>query len=248
MRLCIIGDSWAGNVPCNHGIFDQRLGPMGHDIVNISAGGASNFGQLTNLRYGYLEKKQNFDCVIWIHTECARDFTEFVSLDHGNDRLARQTQFPDLTLTDLFADFAYIQNQNFAYAQTLSDRFQTLFMIIGGAGPIRADLNGLSSIVWCLPSWHQEICGFKVMPWNCYSYHVGKMLEFGRYDKNQALEELDQIDTLEKYMHDRRDLYPDGKHPSLDCYAGLAQKIQSQLDVLPLHNQLVGQDQGLRLI
>lgn len=229
MHLCVIGDSWAGNVSCNLGIFDRLFGDLGHGITNISSGGASNFGQLKKLEYEHLRKGARFDCVLWIHTECARDFTEFVSLQYGNDEHVRKSQFPAVGLHDLYADFGHIQLQNFRYAQDLFDNFSAPFIIIGGAGPVHVPLDSFTFVPWHLPSWNQEICKLDIMPWNCYTHHVVKTVEFGRYDKKQVMHELDGVDFLEKLMRKRKDLYPDGAHPSLNFYPDLVRRVHEKL-------------------
>jgi hypothetical protein len=224
MNFCIIGDSWAGNFPCNLGIFQKILEPLGHTIVNISAGGASNRGQLQQLEFQILNKNTNFDYIIWIYTESVRDFTEFVSLDYGDDVNAAKTMFVDLTYCNFYQDLNYIANQDFKYAQRLFEKFGIPFVVIGGAGVVDQDIKNYNFSEWTLHSWNQEISNLPDMPINCYTHHVVKMADYANYDKKTILAELNKIESLELAMKNKIK-YPDTRHPSTELYPELVNRI-----------------------
>ena len=226
MNFCIIGDSWGGNFPSNLNIFHKILEPMGHTVTNISAGGASNRGQLQQLEYQVLNNNSDFDCIIWIYTETVRTFTEFISLDYGSvdDIDVAKTVFSDLTYCDFYQDLNYIANQDFKYAQRLFEKFSIPFVVIGSAGVVDQDVNKYNFSLWTLYSWNQEISGLKNIPINCYTHHVIKMADYGNYDKKTVLSELEKIELLEKAMKDTTK-YPDTRHPSIDFYPDLVERI-----------------------
>lgn len=227
--ICVIGDSWAGNVPYSQGIFSHIFEPAGFSVINISAGGASNQGQLRKLETKCLSEDTTIDHVIWIYTEPARDFTEFVSLDYGDDTNARATSYPELTLTDFYYDLEYMQLRDFDQAERLCNLYSLRFIVIGGAGRLPENCHSQKHMSLLSHSWNQEICGLEHMPWNCYPHHVAKMADFGRYNRGQVLEELEKINRLETFMKNRRDLYSDGMHPSLHLYPLLGERIISHL-------------------
>ena len=85
MKLCVIGDSWAGIDPYKELIINL-LSQAGHSVINLAHGGASNHGQLQNLQYELLEKDK-VDYIIWFHTEPVRDYTEFISMTYSFDNI-----------------------------------------------------------------------------------------------------------------------------------------------------------------
>lgn len=225
MKLCIIGDSWASNAErsCSYLELNHILDRYSCKYINVSAAGASNFGQLQILKYQILENyKNDFDYIVWVHTEPARDFTEFISLDYGP---IKDDHFSDISLTKFYQDIEYINRQNYNFAQQLFLKFNIPFFIIGGAGPLPDYVNEYSCFSKKIKSWNQEICEFKKMPENCYTHHLIKMIDYGRYTPTEVYEELAAVDKLEKFMRRRLDLYPDGAHPNKVFYQNLVERI-----------------------
>ena len=246
MNLCIMGDSWGSRHVVDRlpdesmdeyrkkqSIITQLLEYKGHSVVNIAEGGASNFGQLKKLRYNVLEKKLvDFDYIIWFHTEPARDFTEFITLEYsceGNTKLDRKNQFPNLSFKHFFNDINYLKIQNFKYAQDLYDRLKIPFILIGGAGLIGNIPDKFNFVHWKLNSWNQELCGLEVMPTNCYTHHVLRMIEYGNYDRVESLEEIKNIEKLTTIMHNNMELYSDKHHPSINLYKDIIDQILTHL-------------------
>ena len=245
MNLCIMGDSWGARRvtekdPPEHAtgydpqklIVDQLCEQCGHTVLNISKNGASNFGQLKTLRYNILEKNLiNFDYIIWFHTEPVRDFTEFVSLDYNSpgDKFDGNIQFPNLSFKNFYTDIEYLKFQNFKYAQSLYKRFKIPFILIGGAGPIGHMHAKFNFVHWKLNSWNQELCGFTTMPKNCYLHHVVKMLNYGDYNREEALKEMTNLEKLDILMHNNQTIYGDKAHPSVNLYPNIINRIQKHL-------------------
>jgi hypothetical protein len=231
MKFCIIGDSWGGNYAPIQGCLDTALTTAGIDFLNVSHGGASNFGQLRLLDYQVLKSKQiDFNFILWLHTEPVRDYTEFVSLDYGNDNAAGKTQFPNLTNIEFYKDLEYIENQNFKYAQQLYNEYKIPFLVIGGAGPVSKSIEQYNFAHWVLPNWHQQFSKFTgIMPVNCYDHHVVKMADHGRYSKSEVLEELTNIEKLHLFnsniLSHEPGIFVDSGHPHTQMYLPLVNQI-----------------------
>jgi hypothetical protein len=230
MKFCVIGDSWSTE---QFSDIEQIFTVKNHSVVNISRNGASNFGQLRTLRYQVLDQgSTDFDYIVWFHTEPARDFTEFVSLDFADDKsdsVAGSTQFPGLTRRDFYKDLEHIESQNYAYAQQLYNQYRIPFIVIGGAGPLHYPAN-FDFVSWSLTSWNQEVSGIDFMPVNCYHTHVTLMLSAGNYNRQEVLEEIDRLDQLESVMRSRRDLYPDETHIAKELYPALVNRILESIN------------------
>ncbi len=225
MRICVIGDSWAGGMDYNLNIFQKLFAPHGHSIVNIGGGGASNQGQLRKLEYDVLAKDHDFDLILWIYTETVRNYTEFVTLQYGDDSSAVKTMYHELTYQDLYQDFKCLANQDFKHAQRLFNKFHIPFFVVGGAGKVDSDVNNYSFASWVKKSWNQEISQLDEMPINCYTHHLIQMIKHGNYNKTQALQEMSRTDTLESLMRSDSRKYPDGAHPSIDYYPELVDQV-----------------------
>jgi len=225
-NICVIGDSWAGAVESHEGVLNRILEPEGFTVTNIAVAGASNQGQLRLLQYQYLEQAMRFDQVIWFFVEPVRDFTEFISLDYGDDDQARHTTFAGLTYRDFYGDLEYLAQQNFEHAARLAQQHDIDFVVIGGGGVIPQSLDSSSRIKILTRSWNQEISGLQRMPWNIFTHHVIMMADFaGTYDREQVLTELDLLENLESLMKSDSVRYPDTLHPSLDLYPPMGKRI-----------------------
>lgn len=225
-NLCIIGDSWAGAIASHEGVFSRILGPAGFDVTNIAVAGASNQGQLRLLQYQYLEQGIKFDQVVWFYVEPVRDFTEFISLDYGDDTEAKNTTFAGLTYHDFYADLEYLARHNFEHAAKLAVTYDIPFLVIGGGGVIPRSFDFSPAIQILTRSWNQEIAGLETMPWNIFTHHVIMMADFaGTYNRQQILEELELLEKLESVMKNDAVRYEDTLHPSLHLYPALGDRI-----------------------
>jgi len=226
LKLCVIGDSWGTNNPdyWSYGFVDKSLKQKGHEVFNISHAGASNFGQLLVLDYQVLQQnKTNFDYIIWFHSEPARDFTEFISLDYGEeiDDSLGQTHFPELTFQDFFKDLEYINNQNYEYAQKLYNQYHIPFLVIGGAGKLNDSIKNFDFVHGQIPCWFQEILELYdnlSIPKNCYHHHVSLMCQGRSYNRQEVLQEIELLDKLEDIMKNNQIIFPDSLHPAENLY------------------------------
>ena len=222
MNFCIIGDSWTGwSSEVYIKPIDNYLSTLGHNVtVNTSANGASNFGQLQQLKYNVIDNGiDNFDYIIWMYTEPIRNFTEFVSLDYSNDAEAKDAQYPELSYTNFYQDMYYIQHQDFKYAQQLYNKCKKPFFVIGGAGTILPSVNEFTFAKWILPSWNKEISKLDNMPINGCIHHVALTMEKDYpYNKEEILNEITNLEQLDKIMKNDKKSYSDGYHPSPELY------------------------------
>jgi hypothetical protein len=230
MKFCIIGDSWAGNKTKNvQTILSKEFVMANHTVDNLADGGASNRGQLRYLEFQYLEHN-SADYIIWFYTEPVRNFTEFITLDYGNDIEAALQFYPNLTYQQFNKDFSYVATQDFALAQQLYDHYKIPFVVIGGAGVVDPLISEYTFSKWTLHSWNQEIVQFDRMPINCYTHHLVLMLDkFSEYNKEEALHEMTLLEKLETEMLTNRQKYPDGRHPSMDYYPFLVERILKEI-------------------
>lgn len=226
MKFCIIGDSWTGwaSTVASHdpakrnnmylAPIDNYLVKHGHEVVkNISAPGASNFGQLRQLKYEV--DQTQFDFIIWMYTEPIRNIVEFVDTEDC------KIQYPDLSFKNFYNDLEYIQRRDFLYAQRLYKKYKKPFGIIGGAGQINPNDINYPFIKYILPSWGKEITNIKNMPINCYITffnHFAKRTKKLKYNKQELLTEIDRIEQYTEYRENNIDLFPDYYHPSPNLY------------------------------
>ena len=234
MKFCIIGDSWTGwtrnpEDPRYSTMYlpamEQYLNKHGHIVTtNISQGGASNFGQLRMLEYNV--NFNDFDYIIWLYTEPSRNLTEFV----GTNDL--KVQYPELSFKNFYKDLEYVQRRDFLYAQRLFKKHKKPFAVIGGAGQINTDDIAYPFISWLLPSWNKEISKLEPMPVNCYVHHTAILMESTQfdYDKQEILNELDNLKNLARLMKNNQDLYHDEYHPSPHLYESLLERMLMQIN------------------
>ena len=87
------------------------LTQLGHTVTNISAGSASNFGQLRDA-YWRLKDHSDYDYIIWFHTEPVRDIVETVI----DDPVDGPIQYPLFKNIKNYADaLTYINETNLRY-------------------------------------------------------------------------------------------------------------------------------------
>ena len=223
MKLCVIGDSWAGIDPYKELIINL-LSQAGHSVINLAHGGASNHGQLQNLQYELLEKDK-VDYIIWFHTEPVRDYTEFISMTYSFDNIP-SPYFSDIGKKNLVEDLHFLNTQNYQYAQDLYEQYHTPFLVIGSAAPLSPSIENFSFFRYKIDSWNKQISGFEDMPLNCYTHHMVRMLTHNNeYKSQQALDELQKTDKLEIFMRSDKQKYPDTSHPNTCFYPDLIDNI-----------------------
>lgn len=224
MKFCVIGDSWAGCCEYNQDIVDDILKDSGHEIINLARSGSSNHGQLQNLQHEFLDKK-TADYIIWFHSEPARDYTCFVSLEYSFDNLP-SPYFANIAKKNLIDDLHYLNTQNYQLAQDLYNQYQIPFVVIGGAAPLSPSIENFNFYKFKIDAWNKEISEFQDLPWNCYTHHLIRMLDHNtNYKSQQAYDELEKTNQLEIFMRRNKKKYPDTAHPNLEYYEPLMNKI-----------------------
>lgn len=238
MKFFILGDSWGvgeytrstpGNLESvpDTGL-DYYLRKMGHTVKNISAGSAGNFGQLRHA-YWTLKEHSDYDYIIWFHTESMRDIQEILI----DDPHEGQRYFPDFDIDHWESALDYLDTENYRYAQMIYDEFAIPFIVIGGQCPVNQSICQFSFAKVVVTSWLQQLLKLESLPPKntFFSWEkIQKILLHYNYDEKkfivqnfESLERSQEIIELARISQE----FPDGCHPSRQCFAGLADQILS---------------------
>ena len=234
MKFFILGDSWGvGEYFLNNMVLQSVpntgagywLESFGHSATNISAGSASNFGQLRHA-YWTLKENNDYDYIIWFYTEPFRDIIETVI----NDPEEAKIQYPDFVPTD-FPDCKYITHQNLKYAQMIYDEFSIPFIVVGGQCKVPNEINDFNFCYHKIQNWAAELLelDFEFPNYTWFSWqkfteifnHFGLSEKQFIIDQDQDLEKVKII--LEKSKLSAK--FPDNGHPGRQEFCGLALKI-----------------------
>jgi hypothetical protein len=196
MKFFILGDSWGlGEWRIHNKIMelvpdtgiDYYLRKLGHTVTNVSAGSASNFGQLRNA-YWTLRKNTDYDYIIWFHTEPIRDVLETVIDDAVVDGLIQYPEYKNIT--DYVEAMEYINNCNYNYAQNnIYNEFGIPFIVIGGIGRLDESIDSYEFAKYKIYSWPEELLHIDYhLPKNVLSLETWeKVFSTFKYDKQQVL-------------------------------------------------------------
>lgn len=232
MKFFIIGDSWGQGEYRNCRLvpdtgLEHHLVQMGHQVTNVSAGSACNFGQLRHA-YWTLREHSDYDYIVWFHTEGVRDIDQIIL----RDPVDAPQQFPDFELTyDYLAALEYLAEQNYRYAQMIYTEFKIPFIVIGGQGPVADSIKQFDFYSYLIPSWPHELTALESAPSLCMFVNWPQLeaiiAHFDLNLKQFIVSNMDQFDLVENTRRclDASELFPDGMHPSRDCYYKLAQTI-----------------------
>ena len=232
MKFFIIGDSWGvGSEPeiamehKNIGI-DYYLKKLGHTVTNISANSAGNFGQLRHAYYTLLENN-NYDRIIWFHTESIRDIIEICIQDPQE----QQKYFPDF---EMHSDFGkvldYVDRQNYQFAQELYNKYHIPFIVIDGQTPMNKTVGDYSFVKHNIP-WIQTLLELEVDPRFTFSSwpKIQTILKHYKISERHFIEnnidDLDFSQSIVEYASES-DLFPDNSHPSTKCYELLTKQVE----------------------
>jgi hypothetical protein len=235
MKFFILGDSWGVGEwtkksrrfePIPNTGLDYHFTELGHTVTNISAGSASNFGQLRHA-YWTLKENSDYDYIIWFHTESMRDIEEILI----NDPDEGQRYFPDFDISNFESGMDYLDFQNYKYAQTIADEYNIPFIVIGGQGPVNPLINQFSFAQHVIHSWLAELLELNFIPpkntffsWD----KIARILDhYGVDEKEFIVNNIGQLDKA-KIIEDLASaspLFPDNAHPSSECFRQLAQRI-----------------------
>lgn len=235
MNFLIIGDSWGlgeysiqnniMSLVANSGI-DYYLATHGHTSKNLSVGSASNFGQLRHCRT-LLEsdiKQGEIDYIIWFHTEPIRDISDTII----DDIIDGPIQFPKFSQLESFDQaMAYINYQNYVFAQTIYDTYKIPFITVGGLGKIHNSIKEFTFSKHIIISWAQEILGSSELPDNVLSRDREKeLISRLKFNHESIISVINQSQYYRELLSNSSE-FPDGLHPCTDQYRKLTQRILS---------------------
>jgi hypothetical protein len=233
MKFFILGDSWGlGEYRLADGRLELvpdtglefYLTQLGHTVTNISAGSASNFGQLRDA-YWRLRDHADYDVIIWFHTEPIRDIVETVI----HDPVDGPIQYPDFGSIKNYADaLTYINQRNYAYAQdTIYSEFKIPFVVIGGVGRLEQSIDQYDFAKYTIHSWMQELLNLDYplprnqLIWNRWSEVFDT---FNYSDRQHVLEELESAEHFQQLLKQSL-LFPDDMHVVGPEYEKLAVRL-----------------------
>jgi len=236
MKFFILGDSWGvGEWQKIDGILkpipdtgiDRWLKEPGHDCTNISAGSASNFGQLRHA-YWTLQNDRSYDFIIWFYTESFRDIIETCILDPEEAK----RQYPDFVPND-FPRCNYITEQNLKYAQMIYDEYNIPFFLIGGQCCLPKNIEKYSFWREKINNWAAELLelDFDFPEYTWFSWQKFEMI-LDHYNLDSKKFIIDEYENLEKVKiiietSKNSARFPDNAHPGRSEFRSLAQKILS---------------------
>jgi hypothetical protein len=233
MKFFILGDSWGlGEYRRVDGKLELvpdtglefYLTQLGHSVTNISAGSASNFGQLRDA-YWRLRDATDYDYIIWFHTEPIRDIVETVI----DDPVDGPIQYSDFHNIKNYADaLTYINERNYAYAQdTIYNKFKIPFIVVGGVGRLEQSINKFSFAKYTIHSWMQELLNLNYelprnqMIWNRW-HEVFDTFNYS--DRQYVVEELESAEHYQGLLK-QNPLFPDDMHVIGSEYEKLAVRL-----------------------
>lgn len=235
MKFFIMGDSWGvGEWELENGKFksipdtgtDYHLQQLGHQVTNISAGSAGNFGQLRHA-YWTLKNNSDYDYIIWFYTETMRDIQEIVI----NDPEEAKIQFPKFKmLLNLEDTISYMDRQNYQYAQSMYNEYQIPFIIIEGQSRLPQIINEFSFVAHVIP-WLKELLNLDFLPPSNTFFSWQKiqriLTHFNIDEKKFIIENLDELDKSKIIIELAKasKLFPDDAHPGSLCHKQLANRI-----------------------
>jgi hypothetical protein len=237
MKFFILGDSWGvgeyrivgGNMePVPDSGLDYFLTELGHTVNNISAGSASNFGQLRHA-YQTLQAYGNYDYVVWFHTEPVRDIVETII----DDRTDGPKQYPDFqNIKSYYEALTYVNNRNYQFAQeTIYAEFKIPFIVIGGLGRLEDAINDYEFAKYKIHSWTEEILDLTYqLPRNFLRWHRWpEVFENFNFDRHQISEEFSAAENYQKLLQNS-EAFPDDAHPKKTEYEKLAYRLITLLE------------------
>jgi hypothetical protein len=233
MKFLIIGDSYGigewkivgsklMEIVPNTGL-DYYLSNFGHTIDNFSAGSACNFGQIRNA-YWKLKENNEYDYIIWFHTEPCRDIVEHI-IDNPQEGIIQYSNFKKIK--DYYDAMKYINVCNYKFVQEkIYEEFKIPWIVIGGVGRLEDSIDNYTFAQYKIYSWPEELLSINYkLPRNQMLWHRWKeVFEYFKYNKQQVLDELSLVDNFQKLLQQSR-LFPDDGHVIRTEYEKLASRI-----------------------
>ena len=234
MKFFILGDSWGvGEWKWDRGIIkpvpdtgvDYYLTKQAHDVHNVAAGSASNFGQLRHTN-SCLENFSDYDYIIWFHTEPIRDIIETIM---GNEPDSGQ-QFPNFDITNFFACMKYLHYRNYQFAQQLYKTYKIPFVVVGCNGVVDDSIHDFDFARVVYKSWAAELLNYTdtiPLNWRLERLHLIMDHYGNKLDRTQLLSEISLMEKLDNAMKYQ---FPDGMHPSRQQYEKLSSFIINDIN------------------
>lgn len=238
MKFLIIGDSWGiGEYKIENRIMEvvpdtgleYYLTQSNHTVTNLSAGSACNFGQLRNARTHLDDVCNDYDYIVWFHTEPVRDVPDTII----DDEIDGPKQFPEFgSIKDFDQAMEYISYQNYKFAQSIFDQHRVPFVAIGGVGRLSKSIDDFSFAKIKIYSWAQELlgCNFE-LPVNFFGrVRLKETFEKFEFDRQAVVQHLE---STKRYQREcvRSKLFPDDNHVHRDEYKKLANRILTNLEL-----------------
>lgn len=236
MNFFILGDSWGvGEWRQDNGILfanpntglDFYLTQLGHTVKNVSAGSASNFGQLRHAYWTLKETGYNYDYIIWFHTEPIRDIEQIIIQDPHDGNI----YYPDFDISNFNNALRYVNKQNYQYAQTMFDEFKIPFILIGGQTPIDPQIDQYTFAKYKIDNWLAELAGINFqIPYSTVGSlnKIKRILDYYNISFKKFVlnnfDEVNKITLIEDILKTHKN-FPDGGHPSRHCFLELANYI-----------------------
>jgi len=227
MNILILGCSWGVPNYGEHHVntwtpeahIHSMLKDQGHNVINLSLYGSSNFKQvkrfhdwyqgknLTEFDFGeYVLPHTSIDLVIWFKTSVYRDWPENTP--------------NNLTLFNGLVTETYKR-----IANILSILYDPKFVAIGGVGPLMLSYTDYFTPDLVIEDWRSDILGVD-FPKNHYWGGIGQ--EFVLDFENLSDEEHKELSDIYQIMSESPAQYfPDGGHPGLNPHKKLFQTLSN---------------------
>jgi hypothetical protein len=230
-KFLICGDSWGvgayqyignpptGITPIADSGLDYFLTQRGCQVTNISKGADSNFLQLVALR-SKLEETSNYDFVVWVQTETNRDIVD------------SSEQYPNFDIDNFKKSMSYIKDINYQYIQSIYDKFQIPFIVVGGLSSIDDAISNYTFARLVIPSWLYDITEGKYdLAENMHQDIILKVLTaFPPTNKEFIIQELDKMKAIEDSLETHTN-FSNGVHPNAQQFEKLAVRILNELEL-----------------
>jgi hypothetical protein len=218
-RILIMGDSWADwRIPQIHGIDREtddhhitgKLKKLGYAVTNCSRTGNSNLMALRSAKAA--TASEQFDWVIWFHTEVFRDDNMYDA-----DK--------PFYLMDMARDLAREQYKMF---EQFRNEHNLKAIVIGAQAPTFDFIRDYIKIEMLIEDWRSEIMNFK-FPF-CHILALNEFYEI--LQKPMCLDTprdrikfLGEVEIIYNMCDKRRDLFPDSAHPGEGPHTDLTKKL-----------------------
>ena len=218
-RILIMGDSWADwRIPQIHGVNREndnhhitgKLKKLGYSVTNCATMGNSNLMSIRSAEQALT--KEQFDWVVWFHTEVFRD-------SHMYDA---EKPFRLMEMAKKLAEKQYQQFEQFRNKNNLKA------IVIGGQAPTFDFIKDYIKIEMLIEDWRSEIMNLK-FPF-CHILALNEFAEILQKDTcldtpRERIKFLGEVEIIFNMCDKRRDLFPDSAHPGDAPHTDLTKRL-----------------------